>query len=225
MIDGYEVDCRAMPVGLDYVPPPPDPAWVSRHVLQTRYALQIVKCNDADCCEPFVTDWLSVFPDRFVPFPAVYAPGVSGLAPVEPVDYVKRPKEYDFAPLSKRLLLKKEPVEAAKYDIVPFDLYCPSMQEKLAPGICPKCKSYWPSAAAMLRHKKCHGRKRRVQAVHQSDNEEESDIDDEDVPNESVEVEDGSFEAEDDLAEEEDENMPIFDNIFEILQSPFVEEE
>ena len=99
------------------------------------------------------------------------------------------------------------------------------MQEKLAPGICPKCKSYWPSAAAMLRHKRWHRRKRWVQAVHQSDNEEESDIDDEDVPNESVEEEDGSVEAEDDLAEEEDENMPIFNNIFEMLQSPFVEEE
>ena len=236
VIDGHAVDCRALPVGLEHVPSPPDPKWVANHVQQTRYSLQIVKCDNRDCCEPFVTDWLTVFPDRFVPFPSVYTPGISGLGPVEPAEYIKRPKEYEFAPLSKRLLLKKRPVEAAKYEIVPFDLFCPSMQGKLEPGICPECKSYWPSAAAMLRHKKCHGRKprgRRRQPAHvdeESDVDDESDFDEDDEADEvEEETEDDEVdeETEDDEVEEEaeDEDIPIFENIFEILQSPFVEEE
>ena len=43
-----------------------------------------------------------------------------------------------------------------KYDELPFDFYCPSMQEKLAKGICKLCKRYWLSIFAMIKHKKCH---------------------------------------------------------------------
>ena len=47
-------------------------------------------------------------------------------------------------------------MEGKEYDEVPFDLYCPSIQEKLTKSICKLCKRYWPSAATMIRHKKCH---------------------------------------------------------------------
>ena len=36
------------------------------------------------------------------------------------------------------------------------------MQGKLSKGICPVCESYWPSAAAMLCHKKCHRKTKQV---------------------------------------------------------------
>ena len=48
-------------MGQEYIPLAPDPKWVGDHVQQS---LQIVKCNDRNCWEPFVTDWLTVFPDR-----------------------------------------------------------------------------------------------------------------------------------------------------------------
>ena len=52
----------------------------------------------------------------------------------------------------------KIPLEAERYEVTPFELYCPSICGKSTPGICPVCSLYWPSAAAMKRHKKCHGR-------------------------------------------------------------------
>ena len=57
------------------------------------------------------------------------------------------------------------------------------MKDKLHHGICPKCYSYWPRAAAMIRHKQCH--KRSIRNIRPSfiefrndsasDNDQESD--------------------------------------------------
>ena len=61
-----------MKKGSDLTPEGLDPAWVSNHVQQHRYGLQIVKCVNSDCCEPFETSWLTVFPQQFIPPPAIY---------------------------------------------------------------------------------------------------------------------------------------------------------
>lgn len=39
VIDGHRVDCRAVPLKQEFVPPEPTPLWVSKHVKQTRYSL------------------------------------------------------------------------------------------------------------------------------------------------------------------------------------------
>ena len=121
VIDGKSVDCAAVPLGQEYIPLQPDPKWIANHVQQSRYSLQVVKCDDPACCEPFVTDWRTIFPDRFVPFPAVYTSGPNGVVSVEP-STKQHPKEYEFAPLHQPLLLKKKPNEARHYNIIPFDL-------------------------------------------------------------------------------------------------------
>ena len=73
VIDGHPVDSRAIPIGSGkYIPEDADTDWVAKHCQQARYSLQVVKCRDKDCCSAFTTDWLQVFPDRFIPFPAVY---------------------------------------------------------------------------------------------------------------------------------------------------------
>ena len=209
MIDGHAVDSQAIPLGQEFVPETPDPKWVAKHVRQTRYALQIVKCGNQKCCEPFKTNWMQVFPDRFVPFPAVYKYETSGAVAVEPSEYASKPKNFDFAPLHKRLLLKQSPNKAKSFGEVPFDLYSPSMKEKLEKGICKICDMYWPSAAAMLRHKKCH----------KSSDESDEETEEEMILAESDEENERNPESID------DDRMPVFDNIFEKLVSPFVEEE
>ena len=45
VVDGYPVECNAVPIGKEYIPPNPDPVWVN-HCLQSHYCLQIVKCHD-----------------------------------------------------------------------------------------------------------------------------------------------------------------------------------
>ena len=69
VIDGYKVDCTALPLRKEFTPLEVSPSWATRHVQQLRYALQIVKCQDRNCCEPFKTNWISFFPERFVPLP------------------------------------------------------------------------------------------------------------------------------------------------------------
>ena len=155
VIDGYPVECNAVPIGKEYIPPNPDPVWVSNHCLQSRYCLQIVKCRDIACCSPFETNWLTVFNNRLIPFPAIYKYAKHGMDTVEPSVYFQSPNNrLNFALLFECLSWKRYPAESAKYEVAPFDLYCPSMNCKLDKGICKTCNQYWPSEAAMLRHKK-----------------------------------------------------------------------
>ena len=225
VIDGKSVDCAAVPLGQEYIPLRPVSKWVADHVQQSRYSLQIVKCNDHNCCEPFVADWLTVFPDRFVPFPAVYGTGPNGVIAVEPSIHFKHTKEHEFASLRHRLLLKKNPNEANNFDIIPFDLYCTSMKDKLHTDVCPHCKSCWSSAAAMLRHKKCHNTRARSTNT-QHDESDASSTDDAADSNGNT-IDDELSEHEDALFDQalpnvnkpvDDDRMPVFGNIFEILQ-------
>ena len=39
LIDGYPVECKAVPNGNEYIPPNPDPVWISNHCLQSCYCL------------------------------------------------------------------------------------------------------------------------------------------------------------------------------------------
>ena len=150
VIDGHAVDARAVPLGQQIVAETPDPVWASNHVRQTRYTLQIVKCLDEKCCEPFVTSWAQIFTDQFLPAPAVYEYGKEGLRAVEPTKYAANPKKYKFAPLKTRLVAKQMPDAAKKFEKAPYDLYCPSMAEKIDRGICKVCHQYWPTQAVIL---------------------------------------------------------------------------
>ena len=110
------------------------------------------------------------------------------------------PKAHDFASLTERLVQKLVLASGWHHTAVPFDFYCPSMQWNLNEGICPKCGMYWPSKVALGRHMPCHNKRSAFE-------QEESDS----------EIEDSEKYT------EEDEVMPVFDNIFEIFKSPFVE--
>ena len=44
VIEGYKVN--SLPVGKEFTPPEVSPSWAARHVQQSRYALQVVKCQD-----------------------------------------------------------------------------------------------------------------------------------------------------------------------------------
>ena len=222
VIDGHPVDSQALPQGKEYVPSTPDAQWVANHVRQTRYNLQTVKCRNTACCEPFQTNWMDFFPDRFIPIPAVYEYKSNGQVAVEPSIYVKNPKKFEFVCLTKRLLLKKIPFAATKYDEVPFDLYCPSMQEKLSKGICKICNRYWPSAAAMIRHKKCHRNVNELEAESVEESGRESEVDEESSHELSCEE---AMPEESSSNENDGEIMPVFRNIFDVLASPFIEEE
>ena len=155
-INGFKVDCKPVPMDCHHEPEEVDQSWASRHVLQTRYMLMVVKCTNTNCCKPFITNWNTIFPQRFLPMPAVYEFGSKGLLPVEPSEYAKKPNDYKFASLRDRRIAGLLPSEANDFDCPPFDLYCPSMMEKLPKCVCETCGLYWPSEAAKKRHATCH---------------------------------------------------------------------
>ena len=43
--------------------------WKSKHVRESQYFLQIVKCKDSKCCNPFRSSYLKVVKDRLLPLP------------------------------------------------------------------------------------------------------------------------------------------------------------
>ena len=56
-----------------------DEEWISKHVRQSQYCLEIIKCGDLVCCEPFRSSLLSVVENRFLPPPIPLAQTADGL--------------------------------------------------------------------------------------------------------------------------------------------------
>ena len=47
--------------------------WKAKHVRQSQYMHQIVKCSDKSCCKQWRTNYLELFPQRFLPAPVPIA--------------------------------------------------------------------------------------------------------------------------------------------------------
>ena len=152
VIDGHAVDCQAVRLDQEFIPAEESASWISRHVQQGRYAIQVVKCFGDECCQPFETNWLTGLCQQET---AVHKYRMKGIEAVEPAGYFRNPK-LPFAPLTQRILTKVQPIAAEQFLSTPFDLYYPAMEKKFQKGTFPACASYWPSQAAMLRHQKCH---------------------------------------------------------------------
>ena len=115
---------------------------------------------------------------------------------------------------SKNFALLICPIEAsaARYNNIPFDLYCPSIQNKLKEGIWPKCQHYWPSQAAMKRYMKCHKLSAATSPALAAS-----------AASTASEEEEQKEKKDDDKLEitTMEERMPVFDNIFDVFLSPF----
>ena len=198
VIDKHPVYCETVKKGSQFIPNEPCPKWVATHVRvkvtntkikyktlplfkntilinfqQSRYSLQIVKCLNEHCCEKYETNWRQLFPEGFLPPPAIYQFGKTGLEIVEPSVYFKdqenftNQRKYKFATLQERLITNLKSIEAGKSSEgiprpIPFDSYCPSMKDKLDDCVCEKCGIAWPSAAAKNRHKKAHEKRMNI---------------------------------------------------------------
>ena len=108
VINGHLVDSQALPLAQAFIPPTTNAKWVAEHMHQTRYTLKIVKCQNQAFCESFVTNWLVVFPDRFVPFPAIYNYKSNGPVELEPSEYIKNQKKR-ICQVQQKASLKENP--------------------------------------------------------------------------------------------------------------------
>ena len=219
VIDEHKVDCTALPVWKEFTPPEVSPSRTARHVQQSRYALQIVKCQDGNCSQPLKTNWKSFFPERFLPFSACHKNEKSCPETVGPKDYFQNQKSYKLVLLHQRLLAKVKPQVSINYAIVPFDMYCPLLDGKLKKGIYKKCGAYWPSQAAMIRYRKCQRKTTFVVESNSDSSVAGLDSDENDVS--EISISDNNPDTEENI--EIQFAMPILNIISDVIQSPFTD--
>ncbi|CAF4447621.1 unnamed protein product [Rotaria sp. Silwood2] len=65
-----------------------DEYWCAIHVLQTQYTLQIIRCNSVECCGQWRSNYVRVFPHRFLPAPVPFERTAYGVRMAEK-DYQK----------------------------------------------------------------------------------------------------------------------------------------
>ena len=130
LIDKFPVFCQYLENSA-MEPVPYEESWVSKHCRKSQYFLQIVKCTDDKCCRPFLTNWLRIFPNRFLPAPVHFKRDPRGLT-VPPVSHVKTTDHY--ADLWQRIAVNNL-VPFNNYEILPYNMYCPSVKSAVTQSV------------------------------------------------------------------------------------------
>ncbi|CAF2596257.1 unnamed protein product [Rotaria sp. Silwood2] len=129
-----------------------DEYWCATHVLQTQYTIQIVRCNSITCCGPWRSNYIQIFPHRFLPAPIAFERTPRGIAMAER-DYQKG---IFYGSLIQRIQFHGVVMQHTQNDILPFDYCCSSVRKELKRRVCSICKQYIPSAYRMKNHYKIH---------------------------------------------------------------------
>ena len=122
--------------------------WMAKHVRSNQYLLQIVKCNDEECCSPLRSTLKSLLPQRFLLSPLSVS-NERGLS------YVSG-EQHKFLPLILRLTSNILPEGWSENNktLIPYDFYCPTVQNQITNRTCNDCKLYFASTTMMMQHKK-----------------------------------------------------------------------
>jgi hypothetical protein len=121
--------------------------WKFSHVRQSQYLLQIVKCDDHNCCKEFRSSIKDILPERFIPPPVLYVRSEKGVQSSEDMTG-------HFYSLSWRLSLKC--LIEHPYHVLPFDYYCPTIRENIEERMCEFCGLYCSSKNSVKSHEKLH---------------------------------------------------------------------
>ena len=129
----------------------------SDHVFESQYMTVYLKCRNENCCEPFKTDIELFFPHRSIP-PLIPIKktmfGVEALTRTEALESQK----LEFLPLSLRVVYNNKLVGQEDNDkfgsVVPYDLFLPTVQDKLLKRCCQNCGKYHASVKSLGVHRK-----------------------------------------------------------------------
>jgi hypothetical protein len=151
MIDGFETtaEYKNPDSEKEIQLPHFEAAWDGKHVRESQYFLQIVKCDDETCCGVRRSSLFHLIPTGFLPPPISLYQGENGLEPSD--------TKHNFASLFLNLALSKRilPTAAAKKFAkgLPYDYLCPSLQNALPKRICTNCGLYFATIKSMKYHK------------------------------------------------------------------------
>ncbi|CAF1273702.1 unnamed protein product [Adineta steineri] len=195
-----------------------DEYWCATHVLQTQYTIQIIRCNDASCCTPWRSNYIQVFPHRFLPAPAPFNRSSAGvkMAEIASSSAAINPISPFYGNLFQRIQFHGIVINRTKNDLLPFDACCPSIQTELPSRICSICKQYIPIAVRLRNHYQIH----QQYALDYDKNSKEEIIDDHDlndpydIPIQSINSKEGGVHLFKDMTEwlrSDFEDDPIID--------------
>ena len=156
VIDGY-------PTVAEYIDTSPSEAiktfvptnkFRDKHVFETQYMTCYLKC-DEDCCEPFVTNVEYLFPHRRIPPLIPIKKDESGVAAMTTLS---EDQKTEFLPLGLRViygdrLIPSELKEKFR-NVIPYDIFMPSIKEKLEKRCCKTCGKYHSTVKSLNMHKK-----------------------------------------------------------------------
>ena len=160
----------------------PSAAFRDRHVFETQYMTCYMKCDDIECCDPYVTNVEFLFPHRRLP-PLIPIKrdqfGVSAMMETEN-------RKIEFLSLEMRALLNDKilPTDLREKfkGQVPYDFFMPSIKDKVEKRICKNCGKYHATIKSLSCHKKLCKPKKKKTVVQRnlvedssSDEEEERD--------------------------------------------------
>lgn len=135
--------------------------WRAKHVRESQYCTQVVKCSDGGCCRPARSSIFKVLASRFLPPPFPLQQTSEGLKAPEPDSH-----ESKFMSLFLALAFNNQdilPRSLAGYKSLPFDAYCPSVQSVLMRRICKECGLYHASLTSLKAHTRTCGIEQTVQ--------------------------------------------------------------
>lgn len=154
------------PVVSEYIPPnesemdaeqiiSKDEVWMQNHVRTSQYFTQIVKCNDRSCCKQPRSSYFNFFP-RFFPPPIPIIQSERGL--IASPDPCNERYSSNFCSIFVSNCLNFDQMLPQKFKeyllLIPYDLYCPSVQYKLKSLICNVCGTYFASIVMLTAHTK-----------------------------------------------------------------------
>ncbi|CAF1179266.1 unnamed protein product [Didymodactylos carnosus] len=129
-----------------------DEYWCGTHVLQTQYTIQIVRCNDPLCCGKWRSNYVQIFPHRFLPPPMPFERTPLGIIMAKE----DKMKNQFYGSLFHRIQFHGVVIQYTLNDQLPFDYCCSSVKKDLKKRVCKICKQYIPSTYRMKQHYKIH---------------------------------------------------------------------
>ena len=129
--------------------------WFSEHVRTSQYFTQIVKCSDVSCFSAPRSSFFNHFPSRFLPPPIPRAQTTDGTKAPDRINFDahKFPSVFVYQNLNRDAIL---PRSVKGFKVLPYDLYCCSVQSQLLERVCKVCSLYFASKVMLKNHTVVH---------------------------------------------------------------------
>lgn len=130
-----------------------DGKWYDRHVFQSQYFLQILKCSNIRCCKERRSSLFTFLPSNGMPSPIPIKQTNDGLKITGENEVKKFASLFATLAISDKSKIEMMQVPLQKSVNIPYDMFCPSVQTKLDNRTC-SCGRYFSSVSSMKVHLK-----------------------------------------------------------------------